>query len=66
MDPGPAGNIPSSRTVTATEQANLLQEYNRLGCHPDSDNRYAYPNDSLPINREINDLPVEPPTSIKN
>lgn len=63
MNPGTAGNIPSHRTVTATEHANLLKEYNRLGCTPESDNRYAFPNESLEINKDINEMPVASPTA---
>lgn len=64
LHPGTDGNIPTSNSVvTATEQANLLKEYNRLGCPSTSDNRYALPTESLAINEEINDRPVDPPIS---
>ncbi len=49
-------NTPSHRVVNTADRARLLKQYNQLGCHIGSDNRYAYPTDTLDINTQANQL----------
>lgn len=56
-------NTPSHTTVNMADRARLLKQYNYLGCHEHSDNRYVMPHQSLEINKKINHLPATPANS---